>query len=165
MRHIKELWQAVAIYSSMAQFTLISVLGHPYKKETVVLSFGQTCFQLLLAILWNVLFLMTFVYAIVSIVQLIKSWVILVPILGIFCLNFAYGLFKWLINASMFNVLYYSFSINGALFMSLCAGYLILVMLVFLWFSLCSNYVNWEVYYASTFFIFFINIFRVCSKW
>jgi len=51
MRHIKELWQAVAIYSSMAQFTLISVLGHPYKKETVVLSFGQTCFQLLLAIL------------------------------------------------------------------------------------------------------------------
>jgi len=130
MWHSKELWQAAAIYSSMAQFTLMFVLGHPYQKETVVLSFGHACFQLLPAILWNVLFLMTFVYAIVSIVQLIKSWDILVPILGILCLNFAYGLFKWLIKASMFNVLYYSLSINGALFMSLWAGYLILLMLV-----------------------------------
>lgn len=109
----------------------MSVLGLPYQKETILLSFGQTCFLLLPAILWNVLFTVTFVYAFVSIVRLTPSSALRVPILGMLCLNFVYGLFKWLIKASWFNVLYYSLRINGTLFMSLWVlCFLILVMLV-----------------------------------
>jgi len=99
----KEQWLAAAILSSVAQVTLMSILGHPYQKETILLSFGQACFQLLPAILWNVLFVMTFVYAFVSIVQLTPSRAFCVPILSMLCLNFVYGLFKWLIKASRFN--------------------------------------------------------------
>lgn len=121
----------MAIFSSIAQVTLMSVLGLPYQKETILLSFGQTCFLLLPAILWNVLFTVTFVYAFVSIVRLTPSSALRVPILGMLCLNFVYGLFKWLIKASWFNVLYYSLRINGTLFMSLWVlCFLILVMLV-----------------------------------
>lgn len=127
----KEQWLAAAIFSSIAQVTLMSVLGLPYQKETILLSFGQACFLLLPAILWNVLFTVTFVYAFVSIVRLTPSSALRVPILGMLCLNFVYGLFKWLIKASRFNVLYYSLRINGTLFMSLWVlGFLILVMLV-----------------------------------
>jgi len=131
MRQDKEDCLARTIVYSITQVKMMYVLGHPYQKETVLLSFGWACFRFLPVILWNVLFVVYFVYTFVSIVQLTQSWAFRVPILGMLCLNFFYGLFKWLINAAMFNVLCYSVRINGALFMSLWVlGYLLLYVLV-----------------------------------
>jgi hypothetical protein len=132
----KEDWLAGAILSSMAQVVFMFVLGRPHQKATILLSFGQACFHLLAPILWNVLFVMTFVAAFISIVKLIQSWEFRVLDILMLCLNFLYGLFKWVTVASIFSVLCYSYRMNGVLFVSirvlgvmlLCLGAIVLVI-------------------------------------
>ncbi|AES67868.2 uncharacterized protein [Medicago truncatula] len=130
----------ISLSSSIAQVGLMYVLGCPHQKATIQLSFVQACFHLLEPILWNVLFVMTFVTAFVSIVKLIRSWAFRVPIILLLCLNFLYGLFKYVNAASMFNVLCYSYRMNGVLFVSL--GFLVLCCFILVLWCLCVFFVE-----------------------
>jgi hypothetical protein len=129
-----------AISSSIAQVGLMSVLDRPHQKAAILLSFGQACFHLLEPILWNVLFVMTFVTAFVSIVKLIQSWAFRVPIILLLSLNFLYGLYKYVNAASMFSVLCYSYRMNGVLFVSL--GFLVLCCFILVLWCLCVFFVE-----------------------
>ena len=135
----KEYCAEVVIVLCRIQVALILVVGYAaYQKETVIPSLGQASFLLLQEILWNVMFTVTFVYALIYTVPLVQSLPFYLRVLYILmvCTIYLCGVFKWMVKASRLVVLFNSFRMNGSmLFVSLgVVGVmlfsLILVMLV-----------------------------------
>jgi hypothetical protein len=134
----KEYCAEVVIVSCIIQVALILVVGYAaYQKETVIPSLGQASFLLLPEILWNVMFTVTFVYALIYTVPLVHSLPFYLRVLYILmvCTTYLCGVFEWMVKASRLVVLFNSFRMNGILFVSLgiidvMLFSLILVMLV-----------------------------------
>jgi len=110
----------LAIFSCLYQVRMVHFEDQAFRNlETMPLSSGQAFTILFPPILWNAVFIVNFVYALVYIVSSVQSWVFRVPIISMLCLNHIYGLLKWVVEESRFNVLCYSFRLNGILFASL----------------------------------------------
>jgi len=88
------------------------ILGRPHQKATILLSFGQSCFMECLVC--NDLCHRIHLH---NIMKLIQSWAFRVSIILLLCLNFLYGLFKYVNAASMFSVLCYSYRMNDFFWM------------------------------------------------
>lgn len=126
----------LAFISSMIQFKLFFTLGHAdayenlLRNDTILLSLGQASTQLLPAILWNVMFIVSFVYAFVFTVPMVPS-ASRVPVILMLCLFHLCGLWMWVAEASTSIVICCgSFKMNGILFASLGVLDFILLSLV-----------------------------------
>jgi 4-amino-4-deoxy-L-arabinose transferase-like glycosyltransferase len=135
----KDLYYGIVAFLTITQVALVLIMSkaNNNKKETVILSLWRASFLLSSAIMWDALFIMTFVYALVCTMLYIEFSHFRVPFILILCIIHLFGAFKWMVEASRYIVLFNSFKMNGILFVSLGALgvilFSLLIVLVIFW--------------------------------
>jgi hypothetical protein len=116
----KDLYYGIVAFLTITQVALVLIMSkaNNNKKETVILSLWRASFLLSSAIMWDALFIMTFVYALVCTILYIEFSHFRVPFILILCIIHLFGVFKWMVEASRYIVLFNSFKMNGILFVS-----------------------------------------------
>jgi hypothetical protein len=136
----KDLYYGIVAFLTITQVALVLIMSkaNNNKKETVILSLWRASFLLSSAIMWDALFIMTFVYALVCTILYIQFSHFRVPFILILCIIHLFGVFKWMVEASRYIVLFNnSFRMNGFLFVSLgvlgVILFSLLIVLVIFW--------------------------------
>jgi hypothetical protein len=100
----KDLYYGIVAFLTITQVALVLIMSkanNNNKKETVILSLWRASFLLSSAIMWDALFIMTFVYALVCTMLYIEFSHFRVPFILILCIIHLFGVFKWMVEASV----------------------------------------------------------------
>lgn len=147
-----------AIFSSLSHLILLFILGRAYNQiflkkdsETLLLSLWKASTNLFWPSILNAMFIVNIVYEFAYRVPLVQPPALRVPVTIMLSLNLLYGLSIWVVAASMFDVIVFSFKMNGILFVSLWIPgftllYFVLTMFVFFVIWSCTKQ-NWAFYH------------------